>query len=420
MSLALAKKQSPNNTRKQKRDNVHGALKHSQTIYHTFPVSVIQRKPNCPCGGGCPKCQTDQPDQEYERLQPKRVQSSDPEETLVLPIVNEVLRSPGEPLDPATRGVMEPYFGSDFSDVRVHTDVRAAESARTVNALAYTVGHDLVFGASRYAPDTAVGRRLIAHELTHVLQQAGGTADRELDLAEPGSAAEREASQIADAVTGNRSVSLPRIRVPSLIQREGAMLAFLADMEQRRKRVVSLERTGQASISPYDDGKGKLRGYRLTQEFALKLKNDALASNYALVQFIKGELSYPTPQGKAYFPANFAGALYGRSAKEPWLFKDWIVDTPDDDPRFGSHYKLTIQVPTTTVEDSPGIVANQALPVGLRYQVDARMGVYPWGARIPTTIAEWESMRPIPFKEIAWGWDITVEPDQQSLDINFK
>ncbi len=100
---------------------------------------------------------------------------------------------------------------------------------------------------------------------------------------------------------------------------------------------------------------------------------------------------------------------------------DWIIDSPDADPRFGSHRGLSIQVPITTFEDSPGIVAQQeALPVGLRYQVDARMGVYPWGTRIPATIPDWESMRPTPFKEIGWGWDITVEPDQKSLNLTFK
>lgn len=80
---------------------------------------------------------------------------------------------PGRPLDAATRVFFEPRFGQDFSHVRVHTDARAAESARSVNALAYTVGRDVVFGEGHYAPGTSVGRRLLAHELTHVVQQQG-------------------------------------------------------------------------------------------------------------------------------------------------------------------------------------------------------------------------------------------------------
>jgi len=77
----------------------------------------------------------------------------------------------GMPLDAHVRSFFEPRFGHSFDQVRIHTDTHAVESARTMNALAYTVGHDIVFGAGQYAPNTNAGRRLIAHELTHVLQQ---------------------------------------------------------------------------------------------------------------------------------------------------------------------------------------------------------------------------------------------------------
>jgi len=92
------------------------------------------------------------------------------------PIVHDVLRAPGQPLDAGARAFMEPRFGHSFADVRVHTDARAAESARAVSAAAYTVGHDIVFSAGSYAPSGREGRRLLAHELAHVVQQrhAGG------------------------------------------------------------------------------------------------------------------------------------------------------------------------------------------------------------------------------------------------------
>jgi len=141
-----------------------------------MPEPQLQRA--CPCGGECPKCQTKQAGREHERLQTKRVQASDTGQIAAAPIVHEVLRSPGQPLDSATRGFMEPRFGHDFSRVRVHTDAKAAESARAVNALAYTVGHDMAFGAGQYVPETSEGRRLVAHELTHVLQQT--TASNQL------------------------------------------------------------------------------------------------------------------------------------------------------------------------------------------------------------------------------------------------
>jgi hypothetical protein len=89
------------------------------------------------------------------------------------PIVDEVLRSPGQPLDAGARAFMEPRFGHDFSRVRIHTDARAARSAKAVNAHAYTVGNDIVFGSGTYAPQSQAGRSLLAHELTHTLQQSG-------------------------------------------------------------------------------------------------------------------------------------------------------------------------------------------------------------------------------------------------------
>ncbi|HSJ56102.1 MAG TPA: DUF4157 domain-containing protein [Anaerolineae bacterium] len=88
-------------------------------------------------------------------------------------VVHEALRVPGRPLDPGTRAFMQSRLGHDLSRVRVHTDARAAESARAVNARAYTVGRDVVFGRGQYAPETGAGKRLLAHELTHVLQQWG-------------------------------------------------------------------------------------------------------------------------------------------------------------------------------------------------------------------------------------------------------
>lgn len=86
-------------------------------------------------------------------------------------IVHDVLSSSGQPLDAATRAFFEPRFGHDFSQVRIHADDRAAQSARAVQAAAYTVGQDVVFGASQYAPYDLKGRHLLAHELAHTIQQ---------------------------------------------------------------------------------------------------------------------------------------------------------------------------------------------------------------------------------------------------------
>jgi hypothetical protein len=92
------------------------------------------------------------------------------------PIVDEVLRSPGQPLDSETRAFMEPRFGQDFSQVRLHTDEKAGQSARAVNALAYSAEHHLVFGANQYSPTSSSSRQLIAHELAHFVQQRSASS----------------------------------------------------------------------------------------------------------------------------------------------------------------------------------------------------------------------------------------------------
>ena len=92
------------------------------------------------------------------------------------PIVGEVLQTPGQSLAPATRGFMEQRFGHDFSRVRIHADGAASRSAEAVAARAYTVGSDVVFRRGEYAPEALAGRRLLAHELAHVVQQSKGGA----------------------------------------------------------------------------------------------------------------------------------------------------------------------------------------------------------------------------------------------------
>lgn len=90
--------------------------------------------------------------------------------------VETVLNTAGQPLAPSTQALMESRFGHDFSQVRVHTDAQAAESAQTIQALAYTVGQNIAFASGQYAPNTHAGQKLLAHELTHVVQQSGQAA----------------------------------------------------------------------------------------------------------------------------------------------------------------------------------------------------------------------------------------------------
>ena len=115
------------------------------------------------------------------------------------------VRLGGHPLDPTTRALMEPRLGHDFSRVRVHADGEAATAARAVQARAYTIGRDIVFGSGEYRPATVEGRRLLAHELTHVVQQRGageGGLGAQLRIGEADDPREYEADRVADAVVG--------------------------------------------------------------------------------------------------------------------------------------------------------------------------------------------------------------------------
>lgn len=122
------------------------------------------------------------------------------------PHVHDVLHVPGQLLDPVTRAFLEPRFGCDFSRVRVHTDDAAARSAQQIDARAYTIGHDVVFGAQQYAPQTGRGQQLIAHELTHVAQQSDRGALEPAKISSPTDEAEIAADRAAATVWRMRKI----------------------------------------------------------------------------------------------------------------------------------------------------------------------------------------------------------------------
>ena len=184
-------------------------------------TGLLQRK--CACGessgptGACAECRKG-------RLQRNAADQAEP--SAAPPIVNDALFAPGQPLEATTRAFMEPRFGHDFSQVRVHTGAKAAESAQAVNALAYTVGRDIVFGAGRYAPGTPEGDKLIAHELTHVAQQSQGVsaAGATLRLGMPGDAYERQADLFSTAaISGSQAAAGMSVNADSgpFLRRQG-------------------------------------------------------------------------------------------------------------------------------------------------------------------------------------------------------
>jgi hypothetical protein len=98
-------------------------------------------------------------------------------------VVNDAINSGGEPLDRGTRSFMENRFGYDFSEVNIHKDSLAASSAQSINALAYTSGHDIIFNRGQYSPGTTFGKKLLAHELTHVVQQNNSLQPKKIQRA---------------------------------------------------------------------------------------------------------------------------------------------------------------------------------------------------------------------------------------------
>ena len=132
----------------------------------------------------------------------------------------------GSPLDRETRGFMESRLGADFGDVRIHTDSKASESAKSVQAHAYTVGNDVVFQSGKYEPDSDSGKRMLAHELTHVVQQRSGPVDGTpaaggIKISNPSDRFEQAAEHSADRVMSSAAPA-PALQAAPSIQREEA------------------------------------------------------------------------------------------------------------------------------------------------------------------------------------------------------
>jgi hypothetical protein len=152
----------------------------AERVMHT---SEPRSQLDCTCGGGgCPECHAKQSPQVGERVLARHADTGDRGPTVASPLIDEVLSAPGKPLDTSARAFMEPRFGYDFSRVRVHLDESAARSARDIGANAYTVGNHIVFNVGQFDPSPRAGGRLLAHELTHVVQQnAAGRPELQRD-----------------------------------------------------------------------------------------------------------------------------------------------------------------------------------------------------------------------------------------------
>ena len=132
-----------------------------------------------------------------------------------------ILQGGGQPLPQSERAFFEPRFGHDFSQVRVHTDSQAAETASAVNARAFTLGRNIVFGAGQYQPRGSEGRHLLAHELTHVVQQTSSirSSSESITMNSLGDLAKRDADVVATEILGDGQVEVLHRNTPGQLQR---------------------------------------------------------------------------------------------------------------------------------------------------------------------------------------------------------
>jgi hypothetical protein len=176
-------------------------------------VPVVQRKEACACGGGCPRCgQAQAGDAQKSQLAPQAAE-----------LLNQAGNSHGSPLPAELREQLSSSLDSDLENVRVHTGESSARAAEEIGARAYTTGRDIHFAQGAYNPSTTEGKRLLAHEAVHTLQQGLGQTTRQhkTEVSQPSDPAEREADTLADAIiTTGAATHPPRVHATPHIARQ--------------------------------------------------------------------------------------------------------------------------------------------------------------------------------------------------------
>ncbi len=244
--------------------------------------------------------------------------------------ISDVLQSAGEPLDKVARSYFEPLFGSDFSRVRIHATDKGAQSARSISALAYTVGQHIVFDAGQYEPSGTAGRRLLAHELTHVVQQGSGQPSlHRLSVGDPGDVFEQQAERVAGLIAHHgkrvttsamrKATALRGTPGASVIQRQvptGIALkdvksfghSQLAAEEDKEKYSTYIGAVALMQLTPQGDYTAGQQKGDCTKEFITEVANTCPASTKP---FCEGdrcfEVGKTDPLGDALTHQTFSG-----------------------------------------------------------------------------------------------------------------
>jgi hypothetical protein len=308
---------------------------------------TLQRSCDCDNSAGC-ECGQQAPSLPWLQRQAGPAGSATPSGGAAAAALRGI--GSGRPLDVGSRSFMEPRFGRDFSDVRIHTDAAAADAARVLNAEAFTVGRDIHFAEGRYRPDTSPGRRLLAHELTHTVQQEGGqgvVARAVSGVSEPHDASEREAERVAGSIAGGATAQPLITSSPALIQRqEDGGSSLWDDITSGAKDLAGSVVQGAKDLA--GDVKSAAGTVVQGAEDLTKAATGAISSGAAAVgsavSSAEGAVgSYLLEQANA-LAARFGGSVAVTPAGLVITIKDIEIDTVEDET-----FVLPVGIPTQTL-----------------------------------------------------------------------
>lgn len=299
----------PNDTYEQEADNVADqVMRMPEPASNDDDEMIVQTKPLAnqitPLVQRAPAEETSEDERLVqmmpESIQPKHVhgQSSQISPTAAANIHS--LNGSGSPLPRSARSFFEPRFSDDFSQVRVHTDTRAAETAKSINARAFTHGKNVVFGAGEYSSDSGLGRRLLAHELTHVVQQEGNSKNQ----ASQQKTLQRSTDYEELRKKFGKGKNLDKLAKDFAIDQGFKIAAETGDMGSLAKSVkdmikagIDIQDSGKSDWWFNDDEKIKhgqqilavAKGYKSTIDAILKIKKDVTGTDEWLVDSKKGD-----------------------------------------------------------------------------------------------------------------------------------
>ena len=305
------------------------------------------------------------------------------------PLVNELIRTPGQALDHSTRSFMEARLGHDFSRVRVHADSRAAESAELVNAEAYTVGDHIAFATESFNPNTEEGRKLLAHELTHVVQQNDEvSSSRGLSISDPAHTAEVEAERVAAGTGFGAAPKLPQthLSTPALQRapkkkKKRVSVSLIFDDSQNTKAEAGARSEVTVRATSVEDAKLKLQNLGQpigtlnvishgNRSGEIEIFNEAGDdAEWVSISSLGSELKGAFTEGDGPATVDFSGCKIGEVGDELEAFRD---DVGAAEAKGNNCWTFTQDVTPLTI-DGVDITDPSQIPKGMTAAFDKAM-----------------------------------------------